>query len=217
MRVVCFGLVMAVLASAADINEGKSLFEQKKYDEAAPIFREAVAADPDNVDANYYLGETLARLEQYKEAEPFLEKAAKERPEARVALGYSYLMQDRLKEASESLDAAQEELDARVKGLDQTIPEEKEKAAMYQMKQGDVHQYRGMAYLKENKFDDAYKELSQATELNPKDAYAYYYLGMASSRIKRPDQMVKNFQIFLQLAPDAPEAPKVRSLLKTVR
>jgi tetratricopeptide (TPR) repeat protein len=217
MRVVCFGLTMAVLAFAADIQEGKSLFEQKKYNEAAQIFRDAVAAEPDNTEANYYLGETLAKLEQYKEAEPFLEKAATDKPEARIALGHSYLMQDRLKEAAETLDSAQEGLDTAVKGLDQTIPEQKETAGMYQKEQGEVHHYRGMVYLKENKFDDAYKELSQAAELNPQDAYAYYYLGMASSRIKRPDQMVKNFQIFLQLAPEAPEAPKVKSLLKSLK
>jgi tetratricopeptide (TPR) repeat protein len=216
MRIMCFGLMMATMISAADLDAGKRMFEEKKYNEAAQIFREAVTNEPDNVEANYYLGETLLKLEKYGDSEPFLAKAAKDKLEARTMLGYSYLMQNRLTEASEALDSAQQGLEEAVKGLDQANEEQKATAQMYQMEQGEVHHYRGMVYLKQNKFDDAFKELSQATELNPKDAYAYYYLGMASSRVKRPDQMVKNFQRFLQLAPDAPEAPKVKSLLKSL-
>ena len=58
----------------------------------------------------------------------------------------------------------------------------------------------------------------QAASLDPTFAYAYYYAGLASSRIGRPDRMAINFERFLQLAPEAPEgSPRVQSLMRSVR
>ena len=194
-RVLHLGLILAVSVFAADLETGKRLFEENKYQEAEQELREAVAAEPDSAEANYYLGADLVQLNKYKEAEPFLEKASAEKPEARVALGHAYMMQDRLNDATRLLN----------------------EAAKDQPENAEIHRYQGMILLKQNKFDDAFKQLSKAVELDPKDAYAHYYLAMASSRLKRPDEMVTHFQIFLKLAPDAPEAAKVKSLLRHFR
>jgi tetratricopeptide (TPR) repeat protein len=207
------GLLLAATSFAADLESGKNLFEKQKYAEAEKNFREMVNAEPDNLEANYYLGASLVELNKYEESEPFLKKAAAEKPEADIALAHAYLMQEHMKEAQETLDIAQKRVD---EAAAETAKEEAEKMAMYKAQNGEIARYRGMMALKQNKFDDAFKQLSNAAELNPKDAYAHYYLAMASSRIKRPDQMVKHFQMFLQLAPDAPEAPKVKSLLKAL-
>ena len=37
------------------------------------------------------------------------------------------------------------------------------------------------------------------------------------SRLKRYDQTIIHFEKFLELMPEAPEAPQVKSILKTVR
>lgn len=208
-RVFYLGLALAAATFAADLETGKRLFEEKKYPEAEKTLREVVGAEPDGTDANFYLGMSLVELSKYKEAEPFLEKAAASKPEARIGLGRAYMMEDRLDDALHTLDLAQADLDAAAK-------DQAEKARSLEAETGEVSRYRGMILLKQNKFDDAYKQLTKAVELDPMEPYSYYYLGMASSRLKKPDQMVKNFQMFLKLAPNAPEAPKVKSLLKAL-
>jgi Tfp pilus assembly protein PilF len=75
---------------------------------------------------------------------------------------------------------------------------------------------RGIALLKEGKHEEAAAELAKALEIDPKDAYAHYYFGMVNSKLGKKDLMVKHYQSFLKLAPDAPEAPRVRALLKSL-
>jgi len=40
---------------------------------------------------------------------------------------------------------------------------------------------------------------------------------MAYSGMKRPDKMLTHFDLFLKARPDAPEARKVRAVLKTMK
>jgi tetratricopeptide (TPR) repeat protein len=188
-----FALATAT-GQAADLNAGQRLYRSKDYQGAEKVLREVVTAEPDNLEANYYLGMTLLELEKYSESEPFLQKAADGKPEARAGLGRAFMMQDKFDEATSQLDAAQKDL-----------PDS-----------SAVYQYRGMILLKQEKYGEAEEQLVKAVELDPKNAYAHYYLGMTDSRLKKTDRMVKEFQLFLQLAPKAPEAAKVKSLLRSL-
>lgn len=58
---------------------------------------------------------------------------------------------------------------------------------------------------------------ARATELDPQMAYAHYEAGMAFYKNKQVDRMAVYFENFLKLAPEAPEAPAVRSIMQTVR
>jgi predicted Zn-dependent protease len=187
-------VLLAFSLPAADVSHGIHLYEQKKYAEAESALREAVAAEPDNADANHYLGLALLETKKYKEAEGAFGKAAEARPDARVGLAQAYMMQDKLDEATGELD----------------------KAAEDSSENPAFHRTRGMILLKRDRFADASQSLARALELDPKDPYANYYFGMASSRLRRTDLMIKHFQLFLELAPNAPEAPKVRSLLRSL-
>ena len=60
-------------------------------------------------------------------------------------------------------------------------------------------------------------EFARAGELDPQMAYAHYMAGMSYYRAKRVDKMAVYFENFLKLAPAAPEAPAVQSIMKTVR
>jgi Tfp pilus assembly protein PilF len=73
-----------------------------------------------------------------------------------------------------------------------------------------------MIYLKQEKNPEAEAELNEAIKRDPKHAYAHYYMGMAQSKLKRPDRMVMEYEMFLQLAPQAPEAARVRALLRSI-
>jgi tetratricopeptide (TPR) repeat protein len=58
---------------------------------------------------------------------------------------------------------------------------------------------------------------AKAAERSPQMAYAHYQAGMSFYKAKRVDQMAVYFENFLKLAPNAPESPAVRSIMKTVR
>jgi tetratricopeptide (TPR) repeat protein len=83
-------------------------------------------------------------------------------------------------------------------------------------KNADWFATRGSIYLSKQQYKEAETDLNKAIELEPKHAYAHYYMGLTQSGLKRTDQMVKHFEMFLQLAPNAPEATRVKSLLRSI-
>ncbi len=80
-----------------------------------------------------------------------------------------------------------------------------------------AHYQVGLVQAQQVDYAAAAASFEQATENDPAFAYAYYYAGLAHSRLDRTDQMAINFERFLQLAPDAPEAPRVESLMRSIR
>ncbi len=80
-----------------------------------------------------------------------------------------------------------------------------------------AHFQMGIVQVRREDYAAAAAAFEQVTTYAPAFAYGYYYGGQANSRIDRPDQMAINFERFLQLAPEAPEAPRVQSLLRSVR
>jgi tetratricopeptide (TPR) repeat protein len=75
----------------------------------------------------------------------------------------------------------------------------------------------GEALVKEKKLDEAIARMSAALAAKPDLAYAYYWRGQAYQRNKQIARMVEDYQHFLKLAPDAPEAPAVKVLLSGLR
>jgi import receptor subunit TOM70 len=81
----------------------------------------------------------------------------------------------------------------------------------------DLYYHRGQLEGLRKDYASAARNLEKSTELDPENAYTHYYAGLAYSQIKRPDKMVEHFRFFLKLAPEAPEAAKVRALLRGIR
>lgn len=75
----------------------------------------------------------------------------------------------------------------------------------------------GEAQLQEQAFAAAAETLDQCIVADPTRAYAYYYAGMAYRQIDRVDRMADRFEMFVRLAPDAPERPRVEAVLQTLR
>jgi regulator of sirC expression with transglutaminase-like and TPR domain len=75
----------------------------------------------------------------------------------------------------------------------------------------------GEALVSQGKLDEATQRLSAVIRADPRLAFAYYWRGQAYQRKKQVARMVDDYQAFLRLAPDAPEAPAVRALLESVR
>jgi tetratricopeptide (TPR) repeat protein len=82
---------------------------------------------------------------------------------------------------------------------------------------GFTHYQLGLALLRQNQFDEAAQVLDRATELMPEFAYAHYHAGVAHQRAKRFQRMAEHFQVFLSLAPSAPERRQVQLALNSLR
>ncbi len=199
----CCLLFSAHSTAAADTQTGIQLYQAGKYKEAAAELGQVVKENPDDRRARYYLGLSLLHQEQYSEAESQFLAAEKETAagsdpaldQIKVGLARAQMDQKDYDQASASLEAA--------RGVNPNNP--------------DIYVYRGKLELLRESYDAAIEQLQKAIEMDPKSAYAHYYAGMAYSKTRRPDKMVAEFQMFLKLAPNAPEAAKVRSLLKGIR
>ena len=75
----------------------------------------------------------------------------------------------------------------------------------------------GLAFVRGGDFGAAAQALDRTIAVNPTFAYAYYYAGLAYDRLRRADLMANRFEMFLRLAPKAPERPEVDAILRTVR
>lgn len=75
----------------------------------------------------------------------------------------------------------------------------------------------GQSLVGQKKYDDAIARMSAALAAKSDLAYAYYWRGMAYYNKRQPDKMVGDFETFLRLSPQAPEAATVRQLLATFK
>lgn len=197
------GLVPVILLGtgwgwSADLGKAIEFYRAKQYEQAEKELRAVLEEEPENVEAQYHLGLTLLELQKYVEAEQVLQKVASKAPrpeEVQIALTRTYLGLNQLEKAQKELEEA-----ARIKPGHPGVP-----------------LYRGVLLIYRKDYAGAVKELDKAISLDPGQAYAHYYAGLAYSNLKRPDRMVNHFQTFLKLAPDAPEAEKVKAVLRSVR
>jgi tetratricopeptide (TPR) repeat protein len=81
----------------------------------------------------------------------------------------------------------------------------------------ETHYQLGMVLAKAKNWSDAADEFDRVNELDPANAYAYYYGGLMHYRANRPDRMANRFERFLTLAPNAPERPEVTQIMRTIR
>ena len=189
--VFCLGIGSLTMA-AQDLDRGIDLYRKGNFAESASELRKVVDQDPDNARANLYLG--LGLLEQNKtgDAERFINKADELAPSGETKLGKARLYIEK-----KNYDAAEE--------------------ALRDAEGEDVLYVRGLLDLNRKRYEEAAREFEEYSQSHPDHAYAHYYAGMAYNGARRPDKMLTHFEIFLRMKPDAPEARKVQSVLRSVK
>jgi len=75
----------------------------------------------------------------------------------------------------------------------------------------------GLAHGRMTDFAAAAQAFDQCANADPRFAYAYYNAGLAYDRLNRTDLTIIRLEMFVRLAPDAPEQPEVAAILRTVR
>jgi tetratricopeptide (TPR) repeat protein len=233
------------LETAEKISQARKLLEVREYLKAETVVREALSSAPGNAEARCVLGLSLLGQNKFKDSETVVRNvlnAAPEDVEANYVLGLSLLGQEKLKEAEQAIlkaDKAMPEIDPKYPddarraragairiGLARVYMEQNQldkagdalsRAEKIQPKDPDLYYYRGILDAHRKDYAAVARDMDKTIELDPKRAEAYYYAGIAYNQIKKPDRMVERFQLFLKIAPDAPEAAKVRALLRSIR
>jgi len=76
---------------------------------------------------------------------------------------------------------------------------------------------QGAALCQEGRYGEAIRRLTAVLQADPRLPYAYYWRGQAYHRTGQISRMVDDYQAFLRLAPDSPEAPAIRALLASLQ
>lgn len=188
-------LILAVAAGAsfaADLNRGRELYNEGKYSEAVTELQSVVKGNADSADAHRLLGMALVEQDRVSDAEKHINRAME-----LDASGESKLAAARLALAKKDYDRA-EQLIGEASG-------------------DDLEYVRGLIHFHKNRFEEAATDLEAAVGKRPNSPYAHYYAGLAYSKTGKPDRMLTHFETFVRLKPDAPEARKVRAVLRTGR
>jgi tetratricopeptide (TPR) repeat protein len=74
-----------------------------------------------------------------------------------------------------------------------------------------------MVATRQGNYEGSLEAFSRALERKPDLAYAHYYAGVASQRLRQMARMSQHFEIFMKLAPEAPERTAVAAILRTMR
>jgi tetratricopeptide (TPR) repeat protein len=192
-------LVLAGVAPAQDLEDGVRLYNEGQVEQAIGVLEPVVAAPGADARAHGYFGLALVEAGRMDEAEGHLNAAlAGEVPErARFLVGLARVHLERRDAAAaaavlneaETLDPAN----------------------------ADIFYYRGLAHAARQDFAQSARDMERALMLDPGRAMAHYYAGLAYNGLRQRDRMLQHFQMFLRDAPDAPEAERVRSLLRSAR
>jgi len=75
----------------------------------------------------------------------------------------------------------------------------------------------GRVLAKAGRYEEAAKELAEAVALDPSDAAAFYVLGFTLKTLGMEHDAAEAYEHFLELTPDTPEGPNIRSWIESVR
>ncbi len=183
-------LIGVGMLGAPNPDAGIELFRKGKLAEAEKALREAVSAEPSNARAQRFLGMTLASQNKLDDAAGVLERAKQleEGSDTQVAFAHLYLAQKNLSQAEAALmEGTGEEADFA----------------------------RGLLAMQRKEYAEAARHFETVIQANPENSYAHYHAGLAYNGLKRKDKMLTHFELFLRMNPDAPEARKVRAVMRT--
>jgi tetratricopeptide (TPR) repeat protein len=189
--------------SAGIFEEGNALFEQGKYDEAIASYQDFLAKNPNAYQVRFNIGNCYREKNDLdaaqQEFEAVLEKAnTEEGPEALkvqakalAAIGELYVIKDDIEKAREFF----------AKSLERNP-------------QDEILAYNvGEILFSNAKMDEALEYFTMASTIKPTWADAFLKLGYVHLNKTEYDQAKENFNKFLELDPDHPQAQSVRGIL----
>ena len=176
------------------LQEGIENFKNFKYPQAIQNFDKVLKTFPEHQGALFYRGRSLVQLDKPDQAMQDFNKILNintKSAEGHAGRGEVYI-------EKKAFSAAHKE-------IDKSLASDRNLALAWYL--------RGVAYGHQNSLDKAIEALEQCLHVDSKHAYAHYQLGLAYKQKGRTDLAVIHLEKFLELAPNAPEADRVRKLL----
>ena len=185
-------------AAALQKNALKDI-EKQQFDQAEQRLRKAIALDPQFVEAHVHLAALLMQRRNFTQAESVLQKAYEVDPKSVLVLLNLGLTRNRLGKFAEAVPLLREAL---------------------RLQPGLVaaHSNLGVALVETEKFEEAESELERGAKAGDADELiAQLYLGKLYAQTGKYEKAVAAFELYLQKAPNAPNANDVRELIKKLR
>ncbi len=178
--------------------QGLKDFQNFKYTQAKKNFDKTLTANPRHQEALFYRGRCFIKMNNLNQAlQDFNRILSLNNQNAQGLAGRAEVLMEKKK-----LSEAMHEI---------------EKALDYDMNLAYAWYLKGLIFGYQNKLDKAVAAFKTCLDKNMKYAYAHYQLGLAYNQKNRPDLAVIHLELFLELAPNAPESGKVRDLLNRLR
>ena len=204
-RVVSDATKAAVIAAADRYDRGSktsSLFSKaqdaqknKKYDEAATLFRQVVETDPADFPAWLELGTAYFAQKNYGEAEKAYQQAIAKHPDYGLAL----IGLGRVRIVQKNYDGAIEALSQAVK---------------VQPSSAQANYFLGEAYLQNKKGSLGVGYLNEAIKLDPVGmADAHLRLAALYNAVGMKDKAAAEYEQFLKKVPNHPDAKKLKEYI----
>jgi tetratricopeptide (TPR) repeat protein len=178
--------------------QGLSLFNQFKYQEAKGMFDQVIDKDPTHTQAFYYRGRILLQLKETDAADRDFNRC--QYLDSNYVYGYTgkaqiFILNKKYPDALQQINKAF--------SLDSRNAE-----AFFQ--KGNMHAYQ-------KQWNAAIASYKECLAVQPNHAYAHYSLGLTYNQVNKKDLTIDHFLKFLNLAPNAPEAEQVRRLLSQLQ
>jgi len=179
--------------------------DDKMVQKGVDILEAQAKRDPTDPVAEYYLGVALNWLEKRGQAKAAWSRA-RDRAEAQIEKDprdprAHFYRGAALVQLQDSAEAIKELKKAERFGFDPTM----------------VNFQLGLAYLLEEKWGLAKEAFDEVHSVDQRYAHLYFYRGLAWDKLDRKDQMLKDFDQFVRLAPNAPEAKTARAILSAMK
>ena len=222
IRFMVAAVLLCNVAFAQSVDEGKKFFYYEKYNSAKETLEKALAAKPDDVDAAYWLGQTLIELNDIAGARKVYQTALQAKgsePLLLVGMGHVELLEHKANDARQRFETAISLTKGKDIGILNAVgranadaPDGDAKYAVEKLKQAtEVKRFKEPAvYIN---MGDAYRKLldggaavnsyQNALSLDPKLAEAEYKIGKIyiTQGKEQANIFLKNFENAITLDP----------------
>lgn len=206
--VLFFAAILSIAAMAQSIQEGVGHFYAQRYQSARTTFEKLIASNPNNIEANYWLGQVLIAQKNIAAARSHYEKAvtsSNNAPLLLVGLGHVNLLEGKGPEARQQFETAINASRGK-KGSDPNV--------LNAIGRANVE-----AYTEKDKLGDlnyAIAKLTEAAQAAPNNPDIYLNLGNAYRKSRAGNSgglAIQNYMKAMQLNPSLAVAPYRAAML----
>ncbi|MET0285083.1 MAG: tetratricopeptide repeat protein [Polyangiales bacterium] len=169
------------------LERGQLMETRGKYEEAAELYRKALATRPNDSDLKLRLGAALVTAGKIDEAEGVIEQVLKERPASAEAEHYLGRVLFARKETALAVQRF-------------------ERSVNFDMRVAEYHMYLAWALLEQGDYGSAMESVQRAIKLDPNLGDARWILGRIQLRTGAVKDALVNLQAALRLKPGRVEA-----------